>query len=119
MHQPDCTVDDVELLKIGRQFRLSEHAKLTLGRHQRDNEALREAADRTHIVLRAIGVPGPLGLVTGTPKDDDLHVAGAIVAAYGKGKDQEHVEVVAETPAGEQRFSITPMPRVDSEQLIV
>ncbi|WP_291317523.1 thiamine biosynthesis protein [Desulfuromonas sp.] len=36
-HRPEATVTDVELLKLGRQFRLSETAKLTLGRNQADN----------------------------------------------------------------------------------
>jgi tRNA U34 2-thiouridine synthase MnmA/TrmU len=118
-HQPDCTVEDVELLKVGRQFRLSERAKLTLGRHQKDNEAIRAAADGSHIVLRALGVPGPLGLVSGEPLDDDLKTAAAIIASYGKGKDQEAVVVLAETPNGEQRFTLSPMPRSESEKLLL
>lgn len=118
-HQPDCTVEDVELLKIGRQFRLSEHAKLTLGRHEKDNESIRNAAQDTYIVLRALGVSGPLGLVSGQPAEADLRVAGAILASYGKGKDQAEVEVLAETRHGEQRFSVPPMPRHESKAMAV
>ena len=118
-HQPDCTVDDVELLKIGRQFRLSMHAKLTLGRHQKDNESIRQAAQGNYVVLRAIGLSGPLGLVSGQPVEDDLRVAAAIVASYGKGKDQTEVELLAETADGEQHFTVAPMPRSESLGMIV
>jgi len=118
-HQPECTVNDVELLKIGRQFRLSERAKLTLGRHQKDNEAIREAVNETHVLLRTPGVAGPLGLVSGHPEGEDLRIAGTIVASYGKGKDLEKVEIMAETPDGEQRFTVTPMAREESQKLIV
>ncbi len=118
-HQPDCAVEDVELLKIGRQFRLSEQSKLTLGRHQKDNDSIREAADETHIVLRALGVSGPLGLISGQPSAEDLQVAGAIVASYGKGKDQEEVDILAETPEGEQNFNVTPLPRSASKEMAV
>jgi tRNA U34 2-thiouridine synthase MnmA/TrmU len=118
-HQPDCMVSDIELLKIGRQFRLSEQAKLTLGRHQQDNEAIRAAADDSHVVLRVLDVSGPLGLVSGEPLEEDLRAAGAIVASYGKSKEQREVVVLAETPDGEQRFSLAPMPRSESEKLIV
>jgi len=118
-HQPECSVNDVELLKIGRQFRLSERAKLTLGRHQNDNEAIREAANETHVLLRTPGVAGPLGLVSGHPEEQDLLIAGTIVASYGKAKDLEQVEVMAETPDGEQRFTVTPMLREESQKLIV
>jgi len=118
-HQPECTVNDVELLKIGRQFRLSERAKLTLGRHQNDNEAIREAAKETHVLLRTPGVAGPLGLVSGHPEEEDLRIAGTIVASYGKAKDLEQVEVMAETPDGEQKFTVSPMVREESQKLIV
>lgn len=118
-HQPECTVNDVELLKVGRQFRLSERAKLALGRHQKDNDAIRELASGDHLILRTPGVPGPLGLVSGEPSEQDLRTAGAILASYGKGKDQPDIEVLAERPGGEQRFTVTPMLREDSQKLIV
>lgn len=118
-HQPDCNVDDVELLKIGRQFRLSKQSKLTLGRHQKDNDAIR-AADRSgYIILRTPGVSGPLGLVSGKPSEEDLQTAGAILATYGKGKNQEEVGVLAEMPGGEKRFRIAPMSREKATGMIV
>ena len=118
-HQPDCTVNDVELLKIGRQFRLSEQSKFTLGRHQKDNDSIRDAANSAYIIIRTPGVSGPLGLVSGQPSEQDLQTAGAILASYGKAKDEAKVEVLAETPAGEQRFTVAPMPRSDSKQMAV
>ena len=118
-HQPECSVEDVELLKIGRQFRLSEQSKLTLGRHQKDNDSIRNAADGNYLVLRALGVSGPLGLISGKPSADDLQVAGAILASYGKGKDLSEVEILAETPDGEQRFNVVPMPRSESKDMAV
>jgi len=118
-HQPECTVNDVELLKVGRQFRLSQRAKLTLGRHQNDNDAIRKLASSDHIILCTPAVPGPLGLVSGEPSDQDLKTAGAILASYGKGKDQPEVEVVAEMPAEEQRFTVAPMLREESQKMIV
>ena len=118
-HQPDCTVEDVELLKIGRQFRLSAQSKLTLGRHQKDNDAIREAARGAYITLRTPGVSGPLGLVSGEPSEEDLHTAGAILATYGKGKEQEQVEVLAEMPDGEKRYKVAPMPREEATKMIV
>jgi tRNA-specific 2-thiouridylase len=118
-HAPDCTVNDVELLKVGRQFRLSNQAKLALGRHQDDNESIRKVATAEHIILRTLGYPGPLGLVSGQPTRDDLKVAGAIVASYGKGKDLNEVDVLAETPDGEKRFIVAPLPRSKTQRLIV
>lgn len=118
-HQPDCTIPDVELLKVGRQFRLSERAKLTLGRHQNDNEAIRATVVAGHILLRTPGIAGPLGVVSGHPDAEDIHTAGRIVASYSKGKDQPSVDILAETSSGEQHDSVVPMPRAESQKLAI
>ena len=121
-HQPDCTPADVELLKVGRQFRLSPRAKLTLGRNEDDNTAIRERLREGSLLVRACGISGPLGLITGQPDEGDLKAAGALVASYGKGKDFEQVTVaVSEDAQGEDAtlLSVTPMNRKAAEDLQV
>ena len=118
-HQPDCTPRDVELLKVGRQYRLSPSAKLTLGRNRQSNEAIQALATAEHTLLRAVGFSGPLGLVSGRPSEEDLATAGAIVAAYGKGQHEAQLEVLC--ICGEERWKVevVPMVREDVEKLIV
>jgi hypothetical protein len=110
-HHPDCTSRDVELLKLGRPFRLSEQAKLTLGRNQSNNEGLKTVAGETGCLLRNLNFSGPLGVVSGQPSPDDFLTAAAIVASYGKGRDEAMVEVLI-TEQGEGRVvEVVPMPR--------
>ncbi|MCK4536741.1 MAG: thiamine biosynthesis protein, partial [Desulfuromonadales bacterium] len=118
-HQPDCSAAEVELLKIGRQFRLSDKAKLTLGRHQSDNEKICAAAKPEHVLLHTPGITGPVGLVSGQPNDADIEMAGAITASYGKGKDQDEIRVLAESGEGKRFFMAAPMPREQSTSLIL
>lgn len=118
-HQPDCMLSDVELLKIGRQFRLSERAKLTLGRHHQDNDAIRTTIGDGHILLHTPGLAGPLGVISGQPDVTDFHTAGRIIASYSKGKDQPSVEVIAETADGERHDTVVPMPRDESQKLAI
>lgn len=118
-HQPACSVAEVELLKIGRQFRLSDHAKLTLGRHQSDNEQIRLAATPEHVLLHSLGVSGPVGLVSGQPDDADIKAAAAITASYGKGKDLDEVEVQVESANNKQLIAVRPMPREESARMII
>jgi hypothetical protein len=108
-HQPDCTVHDVELLKLGRQFRLSPAAKLTLGRNQEGNEALQAALRPGYILLHATGYRGPTGLVSGHPSETDLAMAAAIVAGYGKGRDEASVRVRLQKNGDERFLDIAPM----------
>jgi hypothetical protein len=58
-------------------------------------------------------------LVSGEPSDHDLQTAGAILASYCKGKDQPDIEILAEAPGGEQRFTVVPMVREEAQKLIV
>lgn len=118
-YQPDCAVSDVELLKIGRQFRLSEHAKLALGRNQEDNTALVASARVEDVILRTPGLAGPVGVVSGTPDSADLELAGAIVATYSKGKELAEVEICTASNGNEQRFKVAPLPRTESEKMLL
>ena len=109
-HEPDCTIRDVELLKTGRQFRLSPQARLAVGRNQQDNEALRELAGSADLLLHCIGFGGPLGVLSGTPGAIDLETAAALVAGYGKGSGEVAVEMLVSGPDGERIVRVAPCP---------
>ncbi len=118
-HEPDATTKDVELLKVGRQFRLSATAKLILGRHRSDNEALQRQIKPDQIKLRCQNFSGPLGLFCGNPDQQELNIAAAIVASYGKGKDEAEVDVLCTAAEGEFVRRVKPMPREISRQLLI
>jgi len=113
-HEPACTISDVELLKIGRQFRLSAQARLALGRNQQDNEALREMAGNSALLLRCVGFSGPLGVLSGAPAAVDLETAAAIVAGYGKGSQEPWVEVLVTGRGEERSVKVQPCPLATS-----
>ena len=118
-YDPEATVSDVELLKAGRQFRLSPTAKLVVGRNQADNNRLQQLARPDQVKLRCLDYTGPLAVFCGEPKAEDLKIAAAIVATYGKGKDHLSVEVLCITSDGESTLRVTPMPRGQSQKLIL
>ena len=116
-HQPDCDATDVKLLKVGRQFRLSEHAKLSMGRNESDNAALRGLCRTADVLLKTKGVAGPLGVVSGTPDSEALEKACALVASYSKGKDQAQVKVVLRQGQEEWTRSVAPIRREEAGEL--
>jgi len=117
--QPDCGISDIELLKIGRQFRLSERAKLALGRNEDDNAALVAAARTEDVILRTPGLAGPVGVVSGTPDTADLQLGGGIVASYSKGKEHAQVEVLVVRAGVEVRLTVAPLPRELSQRILL
>src|SRR5215467_14671737 len=52
------TMNDIELLKVGRHFRLSNVAKLIVGRNQNKNDVMRSLALKDDIVIEAQDFPG-------------------------------------------------------------
>jgi tRNA U34 2-thiouridine synthase MnmA/TrmU len=118
-HDPEATVADVELLKTGRQFRLSSTAKLVVGRHKADNEALQQLAQPGQIKFHCLNFRGPLGVFCGKPTPADVHLAAEIVATYGKGKDESTVEVLCMTDQDQSTIVVTPMPREHSQKLLL
>jgi tRNA U34 2-thiouridine synthase MnmA/TrmU len=118
-HDPEATVADVELLKVGRQFRLSATAKLILGRHQADNEALQQQGNPEQIKLHCQNFIGPLGLYCGDVNQLELETAAAIVASYGKGKDEAEVDVLCIAAKEEFVRKVKPMPRELSRRLLI
>lgn len=118
-HDPEATSADVELLKVGRQFRLSPSAKLVLGRQQADNESLQEQANAQHLKLRCTNFSGPLGLFCGEQTEQDMTTAAAILASYGKGKNEAEVDVLFINDEREFELRVKPMPREESRALLI
>jgi len=101
------THEDFLLLAIGRRFRLDEQVVFMVGRDEGENAALQRLA-RGGWLLDAEEVPGPTALVLGEPDDAALERVAAVVAGYGKGRDQPRVTVVAQR--GELRRSLEVAP---------
>jgi len=118
-HQPECTVTDVELLKLGRQYRLSPRAKLTLGRNKANNDALQALGGGERVLVRAGSFAGPTGVVSGAPTAEDLELAAALVAAFGKGREQALVKVRLTRGEDTWELDVAPLAEEVSQSLII
>jgi tRNA-specific 2-thiouridylase len=86
--------DEVPLLATGRHFRLSERAKLVVGRNEGENALLAQYAEGGgRWRVEAAGLMGTTGIVEGEPGPEERALASRIVARYGKGKDLDVVKV--------------------------
>ncbi len=118
-HDARADVSAVELLKVGRQFRLSPTAKLVVGRNKEDNQAIEGFLTGSRRLLRCRDFSGPLGLLCGDADQATLQRAAAIVASYGKGKDEELVEVLCSGHETNSSLTVPPMPRDESIKMLV
>ncbi|MBE0501500.1 MAG: thiamine biosynthesis protein [Desulfuromonadales bacterium] len=118
-HNPQATPVEVELLKAGRQFRLSDTTKLILGRNQADNDRIHELAQADDILLRADDFSGPQGLISGAAEPADLETAAAIVANYGKGAGESTIEILLQQGDKRWRLSVAPFKREQSNAFLL
>jgi len=81
---PEGDADDIELLKLGRQF-WHDRTKIVLGRNQEDNQRLKSLAKAGDILLKPAGFPGPTALIRGEKVDDRaIEKARSLILSYSK-----------------------------------
>ena len=74
------TINEVQLLKIGRHFRLSPDLKIIVGRNDRENKRLINLSQEGDYLFRVKEFSGPLTLARG-PLGEDSLVLGASLTA--------------------------------------
>jgi tRNA-specific 2-thiouridylase len=109
------TVEDIELLKLGRHFRISDVVKVIVGRHEFDNNLLEQhTAGRWHAQVREY--QGPLVLIEGTPSELQFEQIAQIAVSYTKGKNAESVKVDFYRDHEQRLLTIIPDKSLNSEQ---
>jgi len=80
---------DIELLKLGRHFRIGPKTKIIVGRNEAENHAISLLAKDDDLITYTISIPGPTVLVIGeiTPFTDEL--AASITASYSDAAERE------------------------------
>jgi tRNA-uridine 2-sulfurtransferase len=99
----------VRLLSMGRQFRLSDRAKLTVGRNHAENERLFALNPPDAFFVKAIEVKGPIGVVLGEPGDEELALAAGIVARYADTETTEDVAVQVQRGVDVTKVVVAPL----------
>jgi tRNA-uridine 2-sulfurtransferase len=81
-YSPEADIRDLELLKIGRHFRISDDLEFIVGRDEKENNELMSFAKDNDHILDIIDVPGPAGLARGKVTDKDMAIMASILARY-------------------------------------
>jgi tRNA-specific 2-thiouridylase len=79
---PDFDLNDVNLLKVGRHFRLSPGARVVVGRNEDENRRLQVLAREADFRFEVEGYGSPVTLLRGGADGREIHLAAAITARY-------------------------------------
>ena len=83
-HQEKIDLEDMELLRIGRHFRVNSHTKLIVGRNEEENLILQEYLT-PGAALFTPNFHGPWVLVAGPPGEEVQQLALGVIAHYTQG----------------------------------
>jgi len=90
---PDFSRRDIELLKLGRHFRISERTKIVVGRNQGENEMITSLGMEGDTLLTVDSFPGPTVLATGDLSPEEIRLAASIAVSYSDATGDKSVAV--------------------------
>ena len=106
----EVTIESVRLIAVGRQFRLPDGSRLSVGRNHAENESLFDLCPADALALKTSGHKGPVGVLTGPSGQADLMKAAAIVARYSDAPRESPVRVqVTGGPEGQREVEVVPL----------
>ncbi len=102
------THNELELMKIGRHFRVSDSCRIIVGRDERENDMIESLAARDDCLLRVDGVGSPVTLVTGEITDHALQVAASLCVRYSDAKKLAEAEVLVQRHGESSKLTASP-----------
>lgn len=92
-HNPDPSLKDLHLLRLGRHFRVSSSCKIIAGRNEKDNDKIESIAGDNDYILMVEDFGSPVTLLTGNNSGDFINIAASICARYSDARHLHEVEV--------------------------
>jgi len=77
-------VKDIPLMKFGRHFRLTDGAKLVIGRNQEENGYLQDIENDKYFHIKTVGLPGPHAMLSKSASEADKKIATSAILTYCK-----------------------------------
>jgi tRNA U34 2-thiouridine synthase MnmA/TrmU len=82
---------DINLLKLGRHFRLPSGAKVVVGRNQKENEQLVTYLDEAATAFEIVGVGSPVTLLR-PAREEDWPLAAALTLRFSDARDRAEAQ---------------------------
>ena len=120
-HSDEVCIRDVELLKLGRHFRLSDEVKVVMGRNEDENGRLLALArpGDTHLVV--IGPPGPDVLIPTSRGVTHSHIelAARLTVSYADVPQAESATVRVTREGKSHDLTLQAIPRDEAQKLLI
>lgn len=112
-HTGRLQFDDLNLLKLGRHFRLDGSTKVVVGRNEEENNKLMALKQTQHFYLEAMDIGSPVTLLIGETTPKNIEAAAMITARYSSAKHEKQVEITVMGNGSSHRLMVEPALDVD------
>ncbi|MBN2897025.1 MAG: 7-cyano-7-deazaguanine synthase [Campylobacterales bacterium] len=99
-------IDDIPVVKYGRQLRLPEGAKLVIGRNQEENAKILTIRNDKYLSISVAPLMGPDSLLSANATQADRLLAARLILTYCKTSDQSTYPLTI----GSERIEASPFP---------
>ena len=103
------TLNDIELLKVGRHLRITHDAKFVVGRNKDENEVIKALLADGDVIMEVKDYVGPTCILRSKNYDDSLIIKCAEIAARYSDAPRDDLSKVSITVNGDKR-EVTVMP---------
>lgn len=114
-HIETPSLNDIDLLKVGRHHRLDIHTKMVVGRNHTENSTIRMLARPEDIILEVRDHMGPTTILRGKTSDDFVTFAASVTIRYSDAPDNESTSVTVSK--GDHTTEIDASPAVPDDYI--
>jgi tRNA-specific 2-thiouridylase len=112
-HDNDPDMRMINLLQVGRHFRVTDNCKVIIGRNQKENEKITSLTAKDDWILWVENYGSPTTIISGNPDQRTIETAAAMTARYSDAKHLPEVNVTIFCETGGQKDIVTVKPASD------
>jgi len=118
-HQDEVQIRDIDLLRVGRHFRLDESTKVIIGRHKEENERILELVQEGDVIIRVMDYPGPIALIPRGSSDSSIEIAASLCVRYSDAPNDKPIGVLVKKEGREERLESSACSQEICQTLII
>jgi len=112
----ELNLNSIELLKIGRHFRLTPNVKLIVGRNEKENESLlARLKESDYLFMPAARIAGPTALGIGIFNNELIKLSCSLVGHYCDSGGNSRLEIVYRKASEEKEKALSVLPIGEDE----
>ena len=86
-------IQDMNLLKYGRHFRLPSGVKVIVGRNEEENSIISRFAEEKDLLMEVVGFGSPITLLKNSCDERDIKMAASVCVRYSNYKGKAEVRI--------------------------